>query len=261
MGVDRTELYLRTDEHLPEAASEQYEALLERRQAGEPVQHIIGWAPFYGHRFKVGHGVFIPRFETEIMVARVLERMGAAACDFYEGVQHHQEPVEILDLCCGCGAIGLSIVAEQPDTRVTLLDSSSTALEFARINAQMLGVDDRVTIIQWNALKEFSSGWSERFRYVVANPPYIPANQIDTLPLDVRDGDPYDALTDGGDGLSFYQRWIVTVPPMLAPDGCFLVECGDGMAEQVSDIMSKVFSNIRVTRDLDGIERIVEGSL
>lgn len=250
LKVDRTELYLRAREPLTLSSYQQYTGLLNRREAGEPVQHIVGWAPFYGYRFLVSAGVFIPRFDTELLVERVLKTLE-------EGTDSNDQ-VEILDLCSGCGAIGLSIAAEHNGTRVTLADVSLKALEYSARNALALMVNDRVDPVEWDALKAPPEEWDGRFRCVVANPPYIPVNEIIDLHPDVQ-REPHMALTDEGDGLTFYRRWAETVPQMLKPNGSIYFEIGDKMADDVVKILEESFGEIEVLKDMNGLDRMVEG--
>ncbi len=252
LQIDRTELYLRAREGIASSEYHQYQKLLEYRESGEPVQYVAGWAPFYGRRFLVGDGVFIPRFDTEMLVERVLRRI--------ELDRPNEKSVEILDLCCGCGVIGLSIAAENPNTRITLADISEASLEYSARNALALMVNDRVDIVKWDALSDPPDEWIGRFRYVVANPPYIQARDIVNLHPDVQH-EPYTALTDGGDGLSFYRRWVDTVPVMLQPGGGIFVEIGDKMAKDVVRILGESFHEIDVLKDLNGLDRVVEGLL
>ena len=251
LNVDRTDLYLRAGEPFGKAESDRFGSLLRRREVGEPVQYIVGWAPFFGRRFQVGRGVFIPRFETEVLIERFLK--------VYAEDEAVVRPVEILDLCCGCGVIGLTVAVEVEHVRVTLVDVSESALEFCRRNSRALGVDGRVNIVRMDALDEFPDEWQSRFHYVLANPPYVPRVEVEGLPRDVRDGEPHEALTDEDDGLTFYRRWAETVPPLLVSGGRFLAECGDGSAGSVRELLEGGFKELNTVEDLDGMERVVEG--
>ena len=251
LNADRTELYLRTCDQMSRSQSDRFQSLLMRREAHEPVQYIVGWAPFYGRRFHINEGVFIPRFETEILIERFLE---ALAEDRPKG-----HTIEILDLCCGSGVIGLTVAAEVVRTRVTMIDISEAAVECSRHNARELKVESSVNISRMDALEYPPLEWCGRFRYILANPPYIPTDELDDLPRDVREGEPHEALTDGNDGLTFYRRWMKTLPPVTTPGGRLIVECGDCAAESVVTIMSEAFRNISITKDLGGMERLVDG--
>ena len=247
LGIDRAALYHNSGKMLTEPTTIAYNALLARRHNGEPLQYILGWAAFYGHKFVVGDGVFIPRFDSEAMVERAIAIL-----------ESRTGQLEVLDLCCGSGAIGLSIAAELPNVRLTLLDSEPTPLKYAALNTEALNLSSRVAIVSTNALGEFPAEWHNRFDLIIANPPYIPASEISALPVDVREGDPLSALTDGGDGLSFYRTWALTLPNILNDNGIFLTEIGDGALDQVTEILSVNFMVINVINDCSGNQRAVE---
>lgn len=252
LGIDRIDLYLQSREMLTHDVQKSFESFLHRRESGEPVQHIVGWAPFYGGSFLVGTGVFIPRFETEFIVDRLLEQ-------FHK--DNYEPQVNILDLCCGCGILGITLAGEIPEAEITMVDNSPGALEFTLQNVQIRRFDDRITTKQWDSLRDPPDDWSGKFNYIVANPPYIPIDQIEYLHPDVRDGEPRDALTDGGDGMTFYRRWATTLPGILKNGGRLFVEIDVGAADAVSEILSVSFSNLTITKDLNGIERVLEGTV
>lgn len=251
LNLDRNDLILSRAKNITQREMDIYEELLIRHENGEPVQQITGSAPFFGYDFIVGKGVFVPRFDSEALVERVLSVIDSELAD--------SETINLLDLCCGCGTIGLTVAAERENVTVTLIDSSPIAIEYAKKNAVALTVQNRVTVVQMSALDLFPSACSKQFHIVTANPPYIPADQVNNLPKDVRDGDPLAALTDDGEGFSFYRRFMETVSPILQDGGYLFVECGDGGAENVRHILSEWFTAIRITKDLNGIDRVVEG--
>ncbi len=254
LGLDRTELYLHSSEQIDVLKMERFRSLLLRREAGEPVQYIVGWAPFFGRKFAVGQGVFIPRFETETLIECFISRFTR------DLPTNPPQRMEILDVCCGCGVIGLTIAAEIPHVKVTLTDGSETALMFCRRNAENLDVGDRIEIIEWDALEDPPAEWRGKFHFILANPPYIPADEVGGLPKDVRDGEPREALTDKGDGLGFYRRWTESLPGILMPGGRILLEIDQSAAEKVSEIMSHSFTDLAIHRDLDGNDRVLTGS-
>jgi release factor glutamine methyltransferase len=244
-NLDRTGIYLNGREPLSDEARLRYENLLGRRLSGEPVQHIVGWTPFYGLRFKVSPGVFIPRFDSEILVQTAVNRTQQAG----------RAAPEILDLCCGCGAIGLATVFELPNARLTSLDSNLRALECCRLNVDSLALSERVSLVERDALSQFPIEWRGKFHIILANPPYIPSADLPSLHPDVRDGEPIEALTDGGDGLSFYRRWAETLPELLHAEGIFITEFGDGQEAAVSEIYRTAFKSIEIVTDLSGHPR------
>ncbi len=252
LNLSRAELSLQRNNLLSLETIEQYYNLIQRHRSGEPVQYIIGSAPFFGYEFMVGEGVFVPRFDTEAMIERLLT--------VWDRETSNDESIELLDLCCGCGTIGLTIAAERANARVILIDSSPVAVDYSIRNAKTLGVSDRVTIIQRDVLQQFPDTWSQRFRYVTANPPYIPADEVDRLPLEVRSSEPHQALTDDGDGFIFYRRFCETVPAILQSTGRFFVEGAYLASSSIVEILSENYVDLTVTKDLNGIERVVDGA-
>jgi len=251
LNLDRTELYLRSSEQMNQKQSNSYNELLVRREAGEPVQYIVGWAPFFGRRFPVHKGVFIPRFETETIIEQLLRFIPLRPIT--------NQPLTVLDLCCGSGIIGLTTALEVPDSYVVMIDCAEAAVENAMVNRRELKLTDRVEILRMDAVDEFPIDWHGRFDFVLANPPYIPVTEMAKLPCDVREGEPRVALTDEGDGLSFYRRWCVTVPKILNHGGRLIVECGDNAAPSVVDILAQAFDYVDTARDISGMERVVSG--
>jgi len=248
LGVDRTTLYLMARDPLPEKAATAYESLLKRRLDGEPVQHIVGWAPFYGWKFLVDRGVFVPRFDSEVIVQRAV-----AICR-----ENDWDAPEILDLCCGSGAIGLAAALELPFSKVILADYDLTALRYTAANAHTHGISQRTSVTRWDALTEPFENWLGRFDLILANPPYIPVNDLAALHPDVRDGEPRCALTDEDDGLTFYRRWAETIPALLKPDGVFITEVGDNASDDVIRIFNSSFDDLTILNDLSGNPRAVE---
>ena len=150
------------------------------------------------------------------------------------------------------------MAVELPQVLVTLADISDTALDYTTQNAMMLGVNDRIENVKWDALTEPPQEWLGRFDLIVANPPYIPVADVPNLHPDVRDGEPREALTDGGDGLSFYRRWAETLPKIMKPEGRLLVEVGDGATDRVGMILRDSFKEIGQYKDLGETVRAIE---
>ena len=215
--------------------------LLRRRTSGEPIQYILGRADFMGQRFYVDNRVLIPRQDTETLVENVIIALRG------------KHAPQVLDLCCGSGAIGISIKALVPGAIVTLADISGDALEVARRNARELGAD--VTLRRGDL---FRAVGKEKFDLIVCNPPYIRSDEMGTLQKEVR-FEPALALDGGVDGLDFYRRIAEAAPMHLSPDGCIYLEVGEGEAQDVLDMLRAALSPSQsgVLHDLNGIERVV----
>lgn len=233
-------LRLDTETELPPEVTESFLSLAQRRIKREPLQYIVGEAPFLGRLFQVDSRVLIPRPETEELCRWVLEI-------FPDSV-----PFSLLDLCCGSGCIGLSIVAERSSAAVTLADISSEALAVASCNASRFHL--QAALHQG----DLTEGLQEQsFDCVVSNPPYIPSGECPLLQPEVLQ-EPLIALDGGADGLSFYRRIAEEASRVLKDDGFLFLELGYGESDEVSSLLSSAgFSGITVRKDFNGIPRMM----
>lgn len=252
LNIDRVTLYLKAREPITPEQKSHYQTLLDRRCAGEPVQYLAGWAPFYDRKFVVGDGVFIPRFDTELLIEQCLEA--------WDQEQPPETPVAVLDLCCGSGIIGLTLAAERPQARVTLVDKSPEALDFTTRNAVLLGVSDRVEIVPWDVLTDPPPAWQHKFQYLLSNPPYVTLTEYQQLPPDVL-REPVLALTDQADGLTFYRHWVKVIPELVAPGGRIFMEISSSIADGVSELYRGLIPDLRVVDDLNGAQRVLMGQV
>ena len=208
-GWSRSSLRLRRSDELSEQALSIIEAWLSRRASGEPLQYALGTADFMGLRFRSDPRALIPRPETETLCELALKRL--------EG----KPRPHMLDLCCGTGAIGLSVAHFRPDGRVLLTDISGDALALAKENAELLSVRN-VSFAQGDL---FDAAENEAFDLIACNPPYLDQADMDNLQSEVR-REPALALFGGADGLDFYRRIGSDAPRFLAPGGVLLLEVG-----------------------------------
>ena len=166
----------------------------------------------------------------------------------------NEQKVKVLDLCTGSGCIGISVAKLCPDTEVTLADISEGALSVAKKNAQNL--DAGVTLIKGNLFENIEG----RFDYILSNPPYIPSEVIEGLMPEVKEHEPRLALDGEADGLSFYREIINEAPDYLNPDGRIYFEIGAEQGEDLTHLMNeRGFSEVKVHKDLAGLDRIVTG--
>lgn len=246
--LNKDELYLVVhgkDEISPDDMT-LYKELLCRRGKKEPVSYITGHKEFMGLDFSVKPGVLIPRPETEHIVEYIIEN-------------YKDKAVDVLDICTGSGAIGVSVAHFLKKSHVTCVDISPVALETATKNAQNLGVYERVTVVEKDALSEMDFG--KRFDIVISNPPYIPDDVVLTLSEDVKNYEPHLALSGGEDGLKFYHAITKNAPSFLKKDGLLIYETGHDMGQKVKDIMKYNFKDIEFIKDLAGYDRVVYGFL
>ena len=241
MGVSRAALRLHRDDALADDTRARLENRLNRRVSGEPLQYILGDTGFMGLTFFCDRSALIPRQDTETLVETALERMKGMV-----------RPA-VLDLCCGTGAIGLSIAHYRRDAFVTLTDVSADALALAEENRRALNIENAV--LKQGDLFEAVRG--ETFDVILTNPPYLTQSDMDELQREVR-CEPALALYGGADGLAFYRRIASEAAAYLKDGGVIWLEVGQGQAEDVCALFRPPMGRTGVHRDMNGIERVVE---
>jgi release factor glutamine methyltransferase len=255
LGWDRTEFLLRLREPFPEELREQWERLVRRKAAGEPVQYIIGEQEFYGLSFRVAPGVLIPRPETEILAEAVIEAGG----NIWSGTA---EPPVLLDAGTGSGAIAVTITVHRPQWKIVASDLSAESLEIARANAERHGVGSRIRWVRGDWLLPFLPGGEHAdvpIDILVSNPPYIPSEEVETLQPEVRIYEPRRALDGGTDGLDPYRIMVAQLQRLSRPPKLVGFEVGAGQAREVASMLTNAGWTVRIIPDYAGIERHVLG--
>lgn len=228
-------------EAAPDDAAE-FDALVKRRRAGEPIQYIVGEAEFYGLPFFVTREVLIPRPETEHVVEKALQ------------LGRQSGTPRIVDVGTGSGAIAVAVGAHLRDANITATDVSAAALAIAQRNALRNGVADRIRFLAGDLLAPVAG---ERFEMVISNPPYVAEADRDTLAVEIREFEPARALFADGDGLAIYRRLIPAAFAVLAGGGFLLLEIGHGQRDAVGALLENAgFRTIEFTADLQGIARV-----
>ncbi|MCF6096139.1 peptide chain release factor N(5)-glutamine methyltransferase [Thermovorax subterraneus] len=249
LGVRRMDLYLEPRRELKEEEIKTYEALIEKRSSRIPVAYITGKKEFFTLEFFVKEGVLIPRPETEFLVEEVLNRISSI------------KTPKVAELCCGSGAVAISIAFFKKDAIVYASDISERAGEVTMLNAAKHGVEDRVRFLRGDLWQPFEKEGLKGFDVVVANPPYIPSNELENLPPEVKK-EPREALDGGPDGLDFYRRIITGAPKFLKSRGSIVLEIGNDQRERVcSFLKGECFEDIRIIKDYGGFERVIAASL
>ena len=224
-------------------------ALVRRHLDGEPTAYLIGEWEFYGLPLDISRDVLIPRPDTEVLAG--------LAIDFVKT----QGECRVLDLCAGSGCVGLAVASQCPGSRVVLGELSEGALRICRQNIRRNGLSGRVVPVQMDALAPPPAQLGE-FRCLVSNPPYIPAGDIPGLDPSVRDYEPRMALDGGADGLDFYRSIAKTWKTVLSVGGKLFLEVGIGQADDVLRLLrAQGFGDLEITKDLNGIPRVVHGTL
>ena len=248
---DRTWLIVNYREPLDPEQEQLFRALIERRALGEPLQYITGQQEFFGLNFEVNRAVLIPRPESELIVEETIRLVGTSDWN---------EPL-IVDVGTGSGCLAIAIARELPAARVVAIDISDAALEVAKRNTALNGMEGRIEFVVGDLLGPFQ----DQACVIVSNPPYVTREEMDDLQREVRDWEPRSALTDEADGLSLHRRLIREAVDHLRWDGYLICEIGYRHAEAARDLFvapdSSPWEPPRFLTDLQGIERTLVARL
>ena len=259
MDIPFSKIILEYQNMLQDRLCEKYFELIDRRSSGEPVQYIMESQEFMGLEFIVNENVLIPRQDTETLVEDALEIINTGTLRG-EDMDVKRKEWDILDLCTGSGAIGVSLARIANKVNVTCSDISEGAIKVAKENAQKHGVAKSVKFEQGDLFKPFSKHFrKQKFDMIISNPPYIKSSVIPTLQKEVCEHEPLSALDGGESGLDFHERIVSGVGGHLRKGGVLLLEIGHDQGEAVSGLLSRNgdFISIRVLKDLANRDRIV----
>lgn len=217
--------------------------MMQRRLAREPLAYILGRREFWSLPFHVAPPTLIPRPETELLVASVLQRFSDPGAS-----------LRILDLGTGSGCLLLSLLHERPRAHGVGIDICEDALRVARVNAASLGLASRARFVRGD--------WAEavrgRFEVIVTNPPYVPTSDLAALMPDVRSFEPRRALDGGADGLAAYRRIVARLSDVAMPEAWAVMEIAPDLAENVAALVGGAgFEIVAVLADLAGRPRCV----
>ncbi|MEV4945719.1 putative protein N(5)-glutamine methyltransferase [Streptomyces sp. NPDC053755] len=200
--------------------ADELDAMVGRRAAGLPLEHVVGWAEFSGLRIAVDPGVFVPRRRTEFLVEQAV---GLAA------------PGSVcVDLCCGSGAAGAVLLSAVEDVEVYASDIDPAAVRCARNNLEPLGG----RVHEGDLFAALPGALRGRVEVLVANVPYVPTEEVGLLPPEARDHEPLVALDGGADGLEVLRRVAAEAADWLAPGGTLLVETSERQAARAVDAVA-----------------------
>ena len=218
--------------------------LLKRRAKREPIQYIINNAWFYGRQFYVNQNVFIPRPESERLIEEAINNLR----DF--------DSPKILEIGTGSGCLSISLAIELPNSDVKSIDISNKAINVAKINSEKFHVDN----ISFKKLDFLKSGMKtfHNFDLLISNPPYIPKKDMESLMPEVRNFEPYSALTDNNDGLEFYRKFSRDLPYILNSNGIGIFEVGlSPHPKDAKRIFNKISRSTKLLKDYNGDDRLI----
>jgi release factor glutamine methyltransferase len=208
-------------------------AMVERRAAGLPLEHVLGWAEFCGLRIAVDRGVFVPRRRTEFLIrqAAILARLAARPA----GQALGRSRVVVVDLCCGSGAMGAALIAALDRVELYAVDIDPAAVQCARRNLGAAGAQ----VYEGDLYEPLPAKLRGRVDVLVASAPYVPTDAIRLLPPEARVHEPRVALDGGADGLDVVRRVTAAAKPWLAPGGYLLVETSERQAPQTAGAVAR----------------------
>jgi len=225
--------------HESAAGPQELEAMVARRVAGEPVEHVVGWAQFCERRITVAPGVFVPRRRTEFLVAQALVLAPESAV--------------IVDLCCGSGVIGAVLAYRLPNAEVHAADVDLTAVRCARVN-----LGDRGQVYQGDLFRPLSATLRGRVHVLTVNVPYVPSDELDLMPVEARRHEPRFALDGGSDGLDLLRRVAGEASAWLTDGGSMLSEVAEHQAATAVSVLAS--GGLRARSVTDGDSTVVIGT-
>lgn len=225
------------------------EALVVRRESREPLQHLVGAAPFMSFEVAVGPGVFVPRPETESLAERAIQAASSMALG--------DEGLRVIDLCSGSGVLGIALARAIPHARVTALELSDEALPYLERNISVLAPE--ITLLH-TSVEEWASGvGDEAYDLIVANPPYVPSAEVPNDP-EVQKFDPPMALYGGDDGLDIVRVITRAAARAVRRGGVLMMEHSNLQGEAVRDVFRcHDFRTVSTEQDLVGRDRFTQG--
>lgn len=249
--IEKERLYLIThkEETIGKDQCDEFFELIEKRRKKMPVKYILNKCEFMGIDLHVEEGVLIPRDDTELLVDEVLKNIS------------EDDEKQICDLCCGSGAIGISLACLRKNIKVDLLDYYPIPEKVTLINIEKHNLQGRVSFSKSDLL-DVSIKASKKYDIIVSNPPYIEEEEIEKLMDDVQKYEPHTALSGGIDGLDFYRKIVNQSIEVLNENGILAFEIGYNQGKAVKSLMEENnFKDVRVIKDFASLDRIVIGHL
>ena len=242
LNIDNLDLLPYLDKTIKESEIEEYKEKIQKVVNKIPIQYVLGNVNFYGYKFKVDKNVLIPRFETEELIENTIEYIGKLFGDAH---------VDIIDLGCGSGNIGITLKKKLKESSVTCVDISNKALSIAKGNADRL--DANITFIQSDMLDNIT----DNYDVIISNPPYISKDEkIEDI---VKNNEPHLALFAENDGLYFYEKILSTCKKNLKCKFLIAFEIGMNQKEKIIELAYKYLDNIEIEckKDMSCKDRMI----
>lgn len=250
LGLKRSQIWSLPDRSLTPSELSAVTGLVERRVRRIPLQYLVGECEFMSLPFRVRQGVFIPRPETETLVETVISVVEASG----------RRALRILDIGTGSGIIAVSLARYLEPVMVVGTDISQDALEIARSNAILNGVESVTRFVACDRLDGLRRDTGASYDIVVCNPPYVETDEIPGLQPEIRCFEPLAALDGGRDGLRFIDGLLPGIPSILNEEGLVVFEVGETQGPRVKALFEQVgLTRVEIAKDLGKRDRIVLG--
>ena len=247
LAKDKIYLITNRDKEVSDKDEKEYIELIKKRSRTMSIKYILGETEFMGFDFDVEEGVLIPRGDTEILVEEILS------------IINEDDEINLCDLCSGSGAIGISLAMNRKNIKVDEIDNFDIPEKVTKSNIVKHALENRVKFIKSNLLEEVIK-IGKKYDVIVSNPPYIKACEIENLMDDVKLYEPHTALDGGEDGLIFYRKIIEESKLTLKENGILAFEIGHDQGLDVRILMEEAgFSNVKLVKDLAGLDRVLLG--
>lgn len=248
LNKDKIYLILNKDEEVSKINENRFKALVKKRKEKMPMAYILKDVEFMGLDFYVEEGVLIPRGDTEILVEEVLKHIP------------NEDSLSVCDLCCGSGAIGISLAALRNNINIDLIDLYPVPERVTKKNILKHNLSERARFVKSDLLNAVIEE-EKKYDILVSNPPYIADEVIDTLMSDVKDYEPHTALAGGEEGMDFYNIIVSESHKVLKENGILAFEIGYDQGIKVKELMiDNGLKNVEIIKDLAGLDRVVIGN-
>jgi len=241
LNLNPLELLTHLNDYVDEPKVEVFKKEMQAMKEGKPLQYVLGNVNFFGNKFYINENVLIPRFETEELVENTIKYIK----------KYFTKPVDIIDLGCGSGVIGLTLEKKVSTNSVDLIDISDAALEVTNINCENL--NSKATTIK----SDFFENVNKKYDVIISNPPYIKTDEkIEDI---VKDNEPHLALYAGIDGLDCYKKILKNIKPHMKEKCMIAFEIGYQQREDIVNLINETLENVRieVKKDLSEKDRMI----